>query len=83
MHLWTLELAVVIRVVDPIEMAAIAPPVEANTTPHLIVLKVQEIAAWDTSVWDNGAARGWLLHRELMVLTLEGGGGNSMGNCCR
>ena len=48
MHLRTFALAADVGVVDPIEMAAIAPPVETNTTPHSVVLKVQEIAARNT-----------------------------------
>ena len=58
MHLRTFALAADVGVVDPIEMAAIAPPVETNTTPHSVVLKVQEIAAQNTGAWDNGAAAG-------------------------
>ena len=56
MHLWTFALVVVVGVVDPIEMVAITLPVETNTTPHSSVLKVLEIAAQDTGVWDNGVA---------------------------
>ena len=56
MHLRTFVLVAVVGFVDPIEMDATAPLVETNTTPHSVVLKVQEIAAQDTGAWDNGGA---------------------------
>ena len=68
MHLRTFALVAVVEVVDPIEMAATTPPVETNTIPHLVVLKMQEIVARNIGAWDNGVAGGWWLHRELLRL---------------
>ena len=55
LYLRTFTLVAAVGVVDPTEMAAIAPFMETNITPHLAMLKVQKTIAQHTNVADGVA----------------------------
>ena len=90
LHLWTFTLVAAVGVADPTEMGTITPSVETNITPHLTMLKVQELLLGILLHGILVLLGGWLVHGELMMLRgwcLHGkplvlGGGGFIGNCC-